>query len=384
MQTGSRRHVHDALVHRLAVSAIFFLNGAAFASWYARLASIQEDLGLGPGLVGLALLGAPAGLLLAQPVVGGVIARRGSRPLLLLAPLIMLTVVLPALAWSFATLLLAVVIVGAANGTLDIAMNAQGVAVQRAARKRLFTSLHAAFSFGAFAGAAGAGAIASAGVDPLPHLATVAVLAALVAAALGPAILSDEGSADAAAARFARPTGRLVALGAIAFCALLAEGAVFDWSSIYLAAQTQASAGLAPLGLASFSLAMGVGRLAGDRLAARLGPGRVASGGLMLAGGGLAIALATGTPIGGLAGFAVMGLGLANAFPLTLLAAEGDGSGPTGPALAAVSTVGYAGFLLGPPAIGLIAEAIELRAALLVIVALCVAAAMISARRVAV
>jgi predicted MFS family arabinose efflux permease len=195
--------------------------------------------------------------------------------------------------------------------------------------------------------------------------------------------LSDEGSADATAARLARPTGRLVALGAIAFCALLAEGAVFDWSSIYLAAETEAAPGVAPLGLAAFSLAMGVGRLAGDRLAARAGPGRLASGGLVLAGAGLAIALATGTPAGGLAGFALMGLGLANAFPITLLAAEEQGRGPTGPALAAVSTVGYLGFLLGPPAIGLLAEATGLREALMLIVPLCALAAVIAARRVA-
>jgi MFS family permease len=369
-------------VHRLAVSTIFFLNGAAFSSWYARLASIQEDLELGPGLVGLALLGAPIGLLLAQPLVGGVIARRGSRPLLLLAPLIMLTVVLPALAVSFPTLLLAVIVVGAANGTLDIAMNAQGIAVQRTARVQIFASLHAAFSFGAFAGAAAAGAIAASGVDPLPHLAAVAIAAALVAAAVGPALLSDEESADAAAARFARPSGRLVALGAIAFCALLAEGAIFDWSSIYLAVETDAAPGVAPLGLAAFSLAMGFGRLTGDRLAARAGPGRVASGGLLLAAAGLALALLTGSPAGGLAGFSLMGLGLANAFPLTLLAAEEQSSGPTGPALAAVSTVGYLGFLLGPPAIGLIAEATDLRGALVLIVPLCALAAVIASRRV--
>jgi hypothetical protein len=117
-----------------------FPNGAVFSSWYARLAAIQDRLGLGPGLIGLALLGAPLGLLLAQLAIGGVIARRGSQPLLLLAPLISLTVVLPALAVDFTTLLLAVVIVGVANGVLDIAMNAHGVAVERATQTRLFTS----------------------------------------------------------------------------------------------------------------------------------------------------------------------------------------------------------------------------------------------------
>lgn len=371
---------HHAGVHRAAVTAIFFLNGAAFSSWYARLATIQDDLGLGPGLIGLALLGAPLGLLLVQPAIGGVIARRGSRPLLLLAPLISLTVVLPALAVDFPTLLLAAVIVGAANGTLDVAMNAQGVAVERATRTRLFTSLHAAFSFGALAGAAGAGAMASIGLDPLPHLVIVAVLAATITAALGPALLRDEDAADAAAPRLARPTRRLAGLGAIAFCALLAEGAVFDWSSIYLDEEAGSGTGPASLGLAAFSLTMGIGRLAGDRLAARLGATRVASGGLVVAGTGLAVVLATGTPSGGVVGFAVMGLGLANAFPLTLLAAETQHSGPTGPALAAVSTVGYTGFLVGPPAIGLIAEGVGLREALVIVVSLCTIAAILAAR----
>jgi MFS family permease len=372
--------VHHGGVHRAAVTAVFFLNGAAFSSWYARLATIQDELGLGSGLIGLALLGAPIGLLLVQPAIGGVIARRGSRPLLLLAPLISLTVVLPALAVDFATLLLAAVIVGAANGTLDIAMNAHGVAVERVTRTRLFTSLHAAFSFGALAGAAGAGAIASIGFDPLPHLVAVAILVATITAALRPAFLRDEGAADAAAPRFARPTRRLAGLGAIAFCALLAEGAVFDWSSIYLDKETGAAPGLAPLGLATFSITMGIGRLAGDRLVTRLGANHVASGGLAIAGAGLTIVLVTGTPAGGLAGFAVMGLGLANAFPLALLAAEGERSGPIGPALAAVSTVGYTGFLIGPPVIGLVAEGVGLRGALVVVVGLCAVASVPAAR----
>jgi predicted MFS family arabinose efflux permease len=367
-------------VHRAAVTTIFFLNGAAFSSWYARLPAIQDDLGLGPGLIGLALLGAPAGLLLAQPAVGGAIARRGSRPLLVLAPLFFLAVLLPALAINVATLLVAVLVAGAANGALDIAMNAQGVAVERATGTRLFTSLHAAFSFGALAGAGAAGAIASTGLEPLPHLAMVAVFAAIIAAALRPAFLRDEASADAKAARLARPDRRLAGLGAIAFCALLAEGAVFDWSSIYLDGEAGAAPGLAPLGLAAFSLTMGIGRLAGDTIAERLGAGRVASAGLVLAGAGLALALVTATPPGGLIGFALMGFGLANAFPLTLRASEGARSGPTGPALAAVSTVGYMGFLLGPPAIGLVAEATGLRASLGLVVALCVAAALLALR----
>jgi MFS family permease len=359
---------------RLAVTAVFFLNGAAFASWYARLPPIQDDLDLGPGLVGIALLGAPIGLLCAQPAVGAVIARRGSRPLLVLSPLAFLSVALPALAVDVVTLLLAVVVVGALNGALDIAMNAQGVAVERAIGRRMFTSLHAAFSFGALAGALLAAAAAGAGVDPLPHLLAVAAGSAVVAAALRPRFLRDDADADAAAPRFARPSRRLAALGAVAFCALIAEGAVFDWSAIFLAGPAGASPGTAPLALAAFSLTMGVGRLAGDPLAERLGSRAVATGGLGLAATGLGLALLAAAPAPSAAGFAVMGIGLAAVFPLALRAA---GSGPD---LAAVSTLGYTGLLAGPPLIGLVAEGVGLRAALGLIVALCAVAALLARR----
>ena len=244
---------------RVSVTGTFFLNGAVFSSWYARLPSIQERLELSPGELGIALLGAPVGLLVAQPVIGALAARVGSRPIVAAAPLYLGAVVLPALAIDTATLLLAVVVVGAANGVLDIAMNAQGLAVERASGRRLFSSLHAAFSFGALAGAVFAAAATAAEVAPLAHLATSAVLGAALGAALAPGLMRDRGNPHAA--RFARPSRRLAALGVIAFCALLAEGAVFDWSGVYLSTQAGASAALAPLGLAAFSLFMGAGRL---------------------------------------------------------------------------------------------------------------------------
>jgi predicted MFS family arabinose efflux permease len=357
---------------QLAVAGVFFLNGAVFSSWYARVPAIQDDLGLGPGALGVALLGAPIGLLAAQPLVGALAARRGSRAIVAAAPLFLAAVVLPALATDAATLFCALLVVGAANGALDIAMNAQGFAVERAAGRRLFNSLHAAFSFGALAGAVGAALAASAGVDPLEHLAIVAAAAAVAAAALVPGLFRDP--VDPHGARIARPSRRLVALAAIAFCALLAEGAVFDWSGVYLTTEAAAAAGAAPLGLAAFSLCMGVGRLGGDAAAAWAGSGRTAAIGSTLAAGGLALALATAAVGWSIAGFAVMGLGLAAVFPLALRSAGFHGDTPA-PGLAAVSTVGYTGFLLGPPLIGLVAELASLRSALLIVCALCVAAA---------
>jgi MFS family permease len=367
-----------ALGPRASVTGVFFLNGACFSAWYARLPAIQDQLGLGAGELGIALFGAPVGLLAAQPVAGALAARYGSRPLVAAAPLYLSCVMLPALAVNAFTLMLAALAVGAANGVLDIAMNTQGVAVERALGKRIFSSLHAYFSFGVLAGAGIAAAAAAGGVDPLPHLAASSLLGAGVAWFLAHGLLRDRG--EPGAPRFARPSRQLAALGAIAFCVLLAEGSVYDWSGVYLSNEAEAAPGLAPLGLAAFALTMGLGRLAGDGVASLIGSGPTVRTGALLGALGLGLALARPVPAAAIAGFAVMGLGLSVVFPLTLRAAgiHGDGSGP---ALAAVSTVGYVGFLTGPPIIGLVAEGADLRVALAIVGALCVLAALIAGAR---
>jgi MFS family permease len=359
---------------RAAVSAIFFLNGAAFASWYGRLPDIQDTIGAGPGELGLALVGAPVGLLVAQPLAGAVAASIGSRPLVAAAPLWISAIVLPALAVDVPTLALATLVVGACNGVLDIALNVQGLAVERVGERRMFNSFHAAFSFGAVAGAAGAGVAAAASVDPLPDLAIVAAIAAAVAVVASARLLPSAAEPRAPGPRLARPSRRLAALALIAFCGLLAEGAIFDWSGIYLRREADVAVGLAPAGLAAFNLAMGFGRLGADRLAERFGSAAVGRGGALLAVLGLETALLSGSAAGGIAGFAVMGLGLAPVFPLALRAAGYDRA-LAGPAVAAVSTLGYAGFLVGPPVIGALAELIGLAGALACVgVLLCVAA----------
>jgi predicted MFS family arabinose efflux permease len=339
-----------------------------FASWYARLPAIQDDLSIGTGALGLALLGAPAGMLVAQPFAGALAVRRGSRPLVAAAPLYMAAVVLPAVADDAPTLALAVLTVGAANGVLDIAMNVQGLAVERLSGRTLFNGLHAAFSFGALAGAACAAAAAAAGVEPLPHLAAMSALGAAAALLASRYLLRDEAVAEPGAPLFARPSRRLAAVGAVAFAALLAEGAVFDWSGIYMDDEAGTSESLAPLGLAAFSGAMALGRLGGDRLVDRYRSSAVAGAGTLAAAAGLGLALALAEPAPAVAGFTLMGAGLSVVFPLALRAAGSGGSAD----LAAVSTVGYTGFLAGPPLIGLLAEESSLRAALLAVCGLLV------------
>jgi predicted MFS family arabinose efflux permease len=359
---------------RVAVTAVFFLNGIVFASWYSRLPSIQEQLDLGPGTLGLALIGAPVGLLAAQPLTGALAATVGSRRLVAAAPLMLAAAVAPALAVDAPTLALGTFTAGAANGVLDVSMNVEGLTVERLSGKRIFNSLHAWFSFGALGGAAIGGLAAAAGLDPLPHIAIVVGLGAVVATLASRGLPPAEAEPRPEGPRFARPSRRLAALGAIAFCALLAEGAVFDWSGIFIRRETGAAIGLASVGLAAFNLAMGFGRLTADGAAERLGSPTLGRAGALLAAAGLAMALLLGSAAGAIAGFAVMGLGLASVFPLALRAAGYDPA-ISGPAVAAVSSVGYAGFLTGPPAIGLLAELFGLGGALACVCGLLVVAA---------
>jgi predicted MFS family arabinose efflux permease len=356
------------------VTVVFFLNGSVFASWYSRLPDIQERLDLGPGTLGLTLIGAPIGLLAAQPLTGALAATIGSRRLVAAAPLCLAAAAAPALAVNAPTLALGTFVAGAANGVLDVSMNVEGLAVERLTGKRIFNSLHAAFSFGALTGAALGGLAAAAGVDPLRHVAIVVGLGAAASMLASRGLPPAEAEPRPQGPRFARPSRRLAGLGAIAFCALLAEGAVFDWSGIYIRTETDAAVGLAAAGLAAFNLAMGFGRLTADGLAERLGSPTLGRWGALVAAAGLGAGLIAGTAAGAIAGFAVMGIGLAAVFPLALRAAGYDPA-ISGPAVAAVSSVGYAGFLTGPPAIGLLAELLGLGGALGCVCALLVVAA---------
>ena len=357
---------------RWAITGVFALAGFLFSSWYARLPQIQDDLGLSPGELGLALAGAPIGLLLAQSIVGAVSARRGSYAILAAAPLYVAAVVLPALALNGPTLFLAVAVTGAANGVLDVAMNAQGITVERATGTRMFNSLHAVWALGALAGAGLAAAAIAVGISPLAHLEIVALIGCATAFALTRRLIRDPGAKGAPA--FARPSRHLAALGVVAFCALLAEGSVFDWSSIFMADVAGASNSAAPLALAAFAFSMAGARLVGDRLALRFGSAPLARVGGVVGASGLALMVAVATPVATVVGCALVGLGISILFPLAVRAASIQAD-PPGADLAAVMSVGYVGFLVGPPVVGLVAGAADLRIALIVPLVLCLVAA---------
>lgn len=352
---------------RAAITAIFFVNGALFASWASRIPALADRADASTGALGLALLAPAVGAVLAMPQTGRLLPGRSSRAFCrgsIVA--LMLVLPLPALATSVPALGLGLLAVGMASATLDVAMNAQGIAVERWLRRPILSSLHAAFSFGGFAGA-GLGALAAAtGVAPLPHLAVAGLLfGALALPATRPLLARDEDpDAGAPRLRLRRLPARLVLLGAAAFACLLAEGGASDWSAALVAGPLDGTPALGAIAYAIFSIGMGGGRLAADALWRRWGAVGLLRRLGLLAGAGFGAALLAGTAPAAIAGFAALGLGLSGVVPTLFRSASDEPGVPTGPALAAVSSLGYLGFLAGPPAIGTLAQAVGLATAI--------------------
>jgi MFS family permease len=351
---------------RAAITAVFFVDGALFASWASRIPALSHRVGASTGVLGLALLAPAVGAVVAMPLVGRLLPGRSSRTFCRIAiAALMAAILLPGVARSVPALAGALFIVGLANSTLDLVMNAQGVSIERRMHRPILSSLHAAFSFGGFAGA-GIGALAAAlRVAPLPHLAAAALLFGIPGLIATRRVLARDEDADrhAPTLNWARVPPRLVLLGAVCFFCLMAEGGASDWSAKLVHDDLAGSAAIGAIAYAVFSIAMGTGRLIADRLWARWGSVGLLRRSGALAGVGFAAGLIPGTAPAAIAGFAALGLGLAGVVP-TLFRAGADQPGvSTGPALAVVSSLGYLGFLAGPPLVGGVASLTSLRLA---------------------
>jgi hypothetical protein len=345
---------------------VFFINGALFASWASRIPALSDRVGATTGALGLALLAPAVAALIAMPIVGRLLPARSSRTFCLFSvAALMAAVPLPGLARSVPALAVGLFAVGLCSSTMDLAMNAQGVAIERRMGRPILSSLHAAFSFGGFAGAALGALAAALSVAPLPQLAFAALLFGIPGLlAIGPLLREDDDAdAHAPALTLRRLPSRLALLGAACFFCLMAEGGSSDWSAKLVRDGLAGSAAFGAITYAVFSIAMAGGRLIADPLWKRWGSVGLLRRSGALAAVGFAAGLAIGTVGSALVGFAALGLGLAGVVP-TLFRSGADEPGvPTGPALAAVSTLGYLGFLAGPPLIGGVAQLTSLRMA---------------------
>ncbi|MGZ4269128.1 MAG: MFS transporter [Solirubrobacteraceae bacterium] len=357
---------------RGAVTAVFAINGLLFGSWAARIPAIRDRAGLTDGELGVALACIAVGAIAAMPLAGAAGARFGSRRATRTALVLScIAVGVVALAPSLLALAALTVFFGMAMGSLDVSMNAHGVAVESRYHRPILASFHAAFSLGGLAGGALGALAAAAGLDVRVHLGLAAAGCAVVGLLWSRRFLgADADAVGASEPTFVRPPARLLPLGALAFAGLLIEGASGDWCGVYLRVELGATAGVAALAFTGFSVTMTIGRLVGDRLVHRFGSTTVVRAGGAIAALGFTLALVASTPVAGIAGFACLGAGMSGIVPIVFRAAGHVPGLTAGMGLAAVSTTGYLGFLVGPPVIGGIAELVGLPNALVLLVLL--------------
>ena len=375
---ADRRGARERIATRLA----FFIAGFAVSAWAPLIPFAKRRLALDDAQLGLMLLCLGIGSVLMMPLAGGLAARYGCRRTILAAGTV-ICLCLPALmlAPSIPVLAAALAVFGASLGVLDVVMNLQAVIVERASGRAMMSGFHGMYSVGGIAGAGGVAGALALGASPLVAITGTAVLAALLLAAARGGLLAQGGEGDHPA--FALPRGRVLLVGAVCFAMFLSEGAVLDWSAVFLSTVRHADPATAGFGYVAFAATMTLGRLTGDRIVQALGAFRVVVCGALVAAAGFALAILSASPMAGLAGFAVVGAGAANVVPVMFSAAGRQHDMPTHLAVAAVTTMGYAGVLLGPAALGFVAKATSLPMAfgLLVALLLCVAGAARQATR---
>lgn len=357
---------------RGAVAATFVANGLLIGSWAPRIPEIKADLGLSAGALGIGLLAPALGTVLAARTVGARAARHGSAAVTRACAVVYcLLAWLPGIATDLGTLWLALLVWGIAMGSMDVAMNSQGVTVEAYYGRPVLSGFHAVWSIGSFLGALLGGAGAGFDVPIAAQQGAIGVLLAAVVLGVGRHFLPDPPhDAGPPAQRRLRiprmPEKRLVLLGIAAIFALMAEGAVADWSGVLLRDHLDAGGGRAGLAFAAFGVTMTAGRLAGDRVVHALGRARCFATLAVFGAVGLAIGLLSDSFAGAVLGFAALGLGLSIMVPV-LFSTAADTDGPSGPAIAAVSALGCVGLLVGPSAIGLVAQLASVPSALLLL-----------------
>ena len=367
---------------RFAVNIIFFLNGFVHANYFSRLPRIQDQFHINDGVVGLVLLSSSIGALFAMPFTGWVIIRNGSRRITIFSAFLY-CLLIPFIPWmpTLWSLVFLFLLLGIFSGMLDVAMNSQAVMVEKQLGKPIMTSFHALFSIGMMVGAVGGSLFTKFGAGLFVHFITISSVSLMVVFAARyylihdkPQRKIDEGPA------FRLPNAAMVSIGIIAFCSMLGEGAMADWSTNYMENIANADPALAPLGLSAFALAMTIGRLFGDGARLRFGDRALMIACGLVASAGLSVAIIFIHPFAVIAGLFIVGIGLSAIVPIAYSIAGHTKDLPPGVGLAMVTTVGYSGFLFGPPIIGMLADVFTLRLALLLALFLFLLMTVLSAR----
>ena len=352
----------DTIRNRIAISAVFFLNGFGLASWFIHIPSVKEQLGMNEQQLGLALLGTGLGSLVTMWLSGWLMGRFGSRRVLVLATLCFaVSLAFPVWAPNFVLLTLSLGFIGGGNGLMDVCMNNQAAHFEALAGRPVMSSFHAIWSLGGWCGSLfGSLFLLNQQLAPW-HLALLGLLIIGAMIWLAPSLLrtvSEQGPI------FALPTREIVIFALLCLIAMLSEGAVADWAGVHLRDDLSTPQALSGFGYNAFAICMAGGRFIGDRIVQRIGRERTVSVGALLGATGLFTAALAATPVISIIGFGLAGLGMSNIVPVLFSLAALRVPGAIERATSSVFATGYLGFLIGPPLVGLFAQRFTLPVAL--------------------
>lgn len=356
-------------IHRWAIAVFFYCCGLSFASWASRIPTIKDKFNLNEAELGALLFMLPFGSLVALPIAGWSINRFGSRTMTFLSTVLYaLLLLLLALSPSVTVLSIVLFFFGFWGDVLNIAVNTQALVLQENYyKKSLLSSFHGMWSLGALSGAFWGGLFMKAGASANTHFLTIAILCILLSILCLFSLIPHDHLKEKSDKIFAWPNKSLVILGAICFCCAICEGAMADWSSLYYKQVLKDLSRVSTTGYTSFALLMATGRMVGDRLTSHMGYKGILVFDSLLVAGGLALAIGIQTPLWVIIGFGMVGFGVATIIPIVYSLAGRSKTMPASSALAAVSTLGFTGFLVGPPVIGLAAHEVGLRWALTIV-----------------
>jgi predicted MFS family arabinose efflux permease len=348
------------LLERVSTRIAFFIAGFGTAAWAPLVPFAKHRTGLDDGALGLLLLCLGVGSLLAMPIAGAIASRFGCRLVIVVAGAVV-CVALPFLAVtaSLPVLALALLVFGAGIGTIDVAINIQAVIVEKASRRSMMSGFHGLFSVGGIAGAGGVSVLLWGGASPLIASLCVVLIIAGLLLGFGRHLL-PYGSEGERPPLFVLPRGEVLLIGGLCFILFLAEGAMLDWSAVFLTFARSVDASHAGMGYAAFAIAMTVGRLNGDRIVQVFGRRRILIVGSLCAAAGFFLAAFVPSSAAAFVGFGMVGVGASNIVPVLYSAVGRQKAMPQDLAVAAITTIGYSGILSGPAIIGLVAEAATL------------------------
>lgn len=353
-----------------ATRAVFLVAGLAMAAWAPLVPFAKARVGVEDGMLGLLLLCLGLGSIVAMPITGVLASRFGCRAVIvssaiaaaLVLPFLALVDTVPALAITLA-------LFGASVGTVDVAMNIQAVMVEKDSGRHMMSGFHGLFSLGGIFGAGGVSVLLGAGVAPLTATLVVSALLVVLLIVSFSGLLPYGNREVGDTPLFVVPQGIVIFIGLLCFLVFLGEGAILDWSAIFLIGAHMVDPAQAGFGYTMFAIAMTIGRLTGDRIVKALGGMKVVVGGGLVAAAGFLLAVFAPSQLLAFLGFLLVGVGASNIVPVLFTAAGRQTRMPASLAIAAITTLGYAGILVGPAAIGFIAQQWSLSVAFILVAA---------------